>query len=258
MDTLMKNVYAFADIVRQAGGDAITRWNDKSVNNAFNWASYCQRVYHETVGRPYRAELDRHIKALSLYMPSPCCVDLSLNALQHADILITQTLVDNPLLPARLLECIVDTCVKSEASLDSLVKVCGESCENSIVVHTLEEILDHLGVSSEDCRLESQAEILLTILTSQYQYSNNKERYQLFVSGVLKHLTSHSDGWRILRQLMCTGQEGKCLKETKSEESLLTRKERHLTHSNVDSRTERPSLEDVQEMVNWWVTENQV
>ncbi|XP_033743841.1 uncharacterized protein LOC117329799 [Pecten maximus] len=252
MDTLMKNVYTFADIVRQAGGDAVTHWNDKSIQNAFNWADYCQRVYRETEGRPYQAELDRHIKTLSLYMSSPCCLDLSLDALQHAEILLIQTLVENPLLPTRLLKDVVDICVKSEVKLDSFTKVCSESCENRTIVHTFEEILDQLGVSTEECRLESQAETLLAILTSHYQYSNNRERYQQFVSRVLKHLTKDREGWKILRHLSYMGKDDTSQKERKNKE----KKERYHSPSSEDDQTKRPSLEDVQKMVFLWIEGN--
>ncbi|XP_060062655.1 uncharacterized protein LOC132543197 [Ylistrum balloti] len=252
VDTLMKNVYTFADIVHQAGGDSITRWNDKSIHNAFNWANYCQRVYSETVGRPYRAELDRCIKALSLYVPSPCCLDLNLDALQHANILLLQTLVENPLLPCRLLQGVVDFCVKCEVSMDSLVKVCAKGSEKRTVVNTFEDILDHLGVSSEDCRLESQAETLLTILTSLSKYSNNRERYHLFVSRVLKHLTKDTEGWKILRCLMSQGKGDNSLKEFQK------KKKRCHTSYAGDCRPEHPSVDDIQQMVLCWISENQV
>lgn len=248
----MKNIYTFADIIRHAGGSNVTHWNEKSVHNAFNWANYCQRVHYETAARPYRGELDRHIKSLSLYLSPPCCLELSLDALQHAENLLLQTLVGNPLLPTRLLECIVDTCMKTETSRDTFVKTCSELSKSNSIMETLEEIFDQLGVSTEDFRIESQAETLLTKLKSQYQYSTNSERYRQYVFGILKQLSKDKKGLDILSHLSCLG-DGKASQKTNR--SVETKGKYH-SRSQEDVTNVHPCLEDIQEMVLKWIAED--
>lgn len=45
-DTLMKNIFTFANILSQAGSDVVKKWNNTSLRNALNWADYCVKVRH--------------------------------------------------------------------------------------------------------------------------------------------------------------------------------------------------------------------
>lgn len=43
-ETLMKNIFTFANILSQAGSDVVEKWNNTSFRNALNWADYCVKV----------------------------------------------------------------------------------------------------------------------------------------------------------------------------------------------------------------------
>ena len=47
LPTVIKNVYTFANILSQAGTEAVKHWDIKSLKNAFNWATYCEKVMQE-------------------------------------------------------------------------------------------------------------------------------------------------------------------------------------------------------------------
>ena len=41
---IIRNVYSFAKILAQAGTEVVRHWDIKSLENAFNWARYCEKV----------------------------------------------------------------------------------------------------------------------------------------------------------------------------------------------------------------------
>ena len=44
LSTILKNVFTFGNILAQSATEAVKHWDNRSLENAFNWANYCEKV----------------------------------------------------------------------------------------------------------------------------------------------------------------------------------------------------------------------
>ena len=44
LSTILKNVFTFGNILAQSSTEAVKHWDNRSLENAFNWANYCEKV----------------------------------------------------------------------------------------------------------------------------------------------------------------------------------------------------------------------
>lgn len=169
-------------------------WDIKSLENAFNWARYCEKVEAQTQEKSYREQLDGQLQSLTLLLAPVTLLDLSLTRLQHAVVYLGKILLENAALP------------------DSLRKVVQRELENSgreeiITLSRVRESREKSGRSlyyllgndpSVPDTTVDQAGIVIQRLARLKKASANKERYCSFFKEFLGKLTTESVGWEVV------------------------------------------------------------
>nr|XP_034300942.1 uncharacterized protein LOC105336256 isoform X3 [Crassostrea gigas] len=170
-EILMKNVYTFANILSQAGSDIVAKWNHISLNNAFNWADYCIKVFQQIENKPYRGEIEKHMTAMTLHLHPPSCLKLRVEDLGKARVILER-------------EC---------------QEIVNEVTRVSMLMKTLQTDEDLY----RQTQLISEATALLSTVISLSSCSSKSQRFECYVYNLLSRLAKKVGKLDIILKMLC-------------------------------------------------------
>nr|XP_019926171.2 uncharacterized protein LOC105336256 isoform X1 [Crassostrea gigas] len=201
-EILMKNVYTFANILSQAGSDIVAKWNHISLNNAFNWADYCIKVFQQIENKPYRGEIEKHMTAMTLHLHPPSCLKLRVEDLGKARVILERTLLQNPYLPEKLSRTIIEQKQKSKGNnleLAECQEIVNEVTRVSMLMKTLQTDEDLY----RQTQLISEATALLSTVISLSSCSSKSQRFECYVYNLLSRLAKKVGKLDIILKMLC-------------------------------------------------------
>ncbi|XP_067661527.1 uncharacterized protein [Haliotis asinina] len=113
LSTVLKNVYTFAQILGQANGCEVVRWEVQSLNHALKWAAYCQKIHQQVSGQRVEEAFNKKLMEMMLLVDPPSRVCLCVDLLGQAVSLLQQILLQNPSTSAEVLTELMDADIHS-------------------------------------------------------------------------------------------------------------------------------------------------
>ncbi|XP_061163703.1 uncharacterized protein LOC133172884 [Saccostrea echinata] len=200
-EVLMKNIYTFANILSQAESDIVARWNPTSLQNALNWADYCIKVYNQVADKPYRCQIEKQMAAMTLHLHPPSCLQLCVEDLGKARLIMEKTLLQNTHLPEKLFTMILKQQEKSNA--DNLTQ---DGCEKAArEVNNVTKLLQALQTNEESLgqiKLTSEATALLSTLMGLTECSSKPQRFETYVCNLLTRIAKKAGKFDVILKML--------------------------------------------------------
>ncbi|XP_053399397.1 uncharacterized protein LOC123557155 [Mercenaria mercenaria] len=198
MTDVVKNIYTFANILSAANTDCVQQWDRHSVFNALKWANYCMKVEEETRNKTFRDDLDRQIQSMTILLKPVSLLQLSIDKLSDASLVLSKSLSQNPDTPADVLATLADSV--------------GDTIQNvKNIEQNKVELSDRLyqfvgeDVSFMEQSHQSQAEYIMhRLVTLQRACVSSQHRYDKFLKRVLNELQKYRNGWTVIMYMFLT------------------------------------------------------
>ncbi|XP_050417718.2 uncharacterized protein LOC126831122 [Patella vulgata] len=212
LETVLKNVYTFAQIVSQASSNSVSQWDEKSFKNAFNWAAYCEQVYEHVEDKPFKVNFDEQIQEITSLLSPPSCVCLNLESLKTASDILQERLLLNPYLKLEIFDRLVigngGTSFTSDhisQKIHGLVSLISSAKLSRNLLEEIEE--DKTCIHPH--QIPAQSKILFQHFIEQFTTIPKIDRFCSYIKSVLNRIADISGGMVIILCLVAVYQENK-------------------------------------------------
>ncbi|KAL5011626.1 hypothetical protein ScPMuIL_010177 [Solemya velum] len=207
MEKLLKNIYTFANVLVQAHTQAAGSWDERSLQNVLNWASYCQQVHKQVVEKGYTQDFDQQLRSLTLCLTQPSCLELNVEKLGIATKLIKEALLQNPYVSDTIVMELLNTELQRDAQAegDNWVKECYSLSKAGNILKIAQKMLSVLDPESSKSRSAriSQAKLLLECLSRQFVNTSKTERFTAYLVRILDQCVQDEDGMELVLRMLC-------------------------------------------------------
>ncbi|ESP02200.1 hypothetical protein LOTGIDRAFT_230586 [Lottia gigantea] len=219
--TVLKNVYTFAQILSQSCTETVKHWDMKSINNAFNWASYCEQVYDHVKDKPLCDNLEKNLQEMTSLITPASCLTLDVESLGRASEILEEKLVLNTHLKLEMFEKMI--LQKSDKSVEKS-RMAKKFHHLSMLSNTV-EILGNMkreidgDDSDKTTHIPQQSYILYNHFKQQAHIVSRTERYNNYVKSILTRL-SEINGMGIIICLIAVYEEQRIVKPSTEDSNI--------------------------------------
>ncbi|XP_022327686.2 uncharacterized protein LOC111127006 [Crassostrea virginica] len=201
-ETLMKNIFTFANILSQAGSDVVEKWNNASFRNALNWADYCVKVFKQIENKPYRREIEKHMSVMSLHLHPPSCLKIGVEDLGKARLILIKTLLQNPYVPDKILKTVLEQ-QKLGDTIDPSSQDCPDIVKQVTLVSMLTKTFKSSSPTDGQTKLKSEARALLFTMIGLLPCSSNSQRFESYACNLLSRIAKKLGRLDLMLKMLC-------------------------------------------------------
>ncbi|XP_013405869.1 uncharacterized protein LOC106170533 [Lingula anatina] len=151
LKTILKNIYSFLEVLRSARSPDVETWDQQALENALQWATYCEQVYTQAQCKPYREDLNQQVQQLGKLPLKLGDLEINLELLRKATPVLIKSLVQNPQLSDQLLSRILSVGNYGSSACDilSLLSELSETKSSLQQAMQLKELVNSAQQSGE-------------------------------------------------------------------------------------------------------------
>ncbi|CAL1536614.1 unnamed protein product, partial [Lymnaea stagnalis] len=197
-ETIIKNIFQFAKVLNDASGENVCHWNTKSLQNALNWADYCQEIYRQVKGMEYEAGVNRQLEEMTMFLEPVSCLRFSVECLGNAKYLLAETLMTNPKFPSTSQE-ILQNLIKAKADGPIII----QQLQKETCFKIYQDLVSFICIQQEDKTANDkiiehessyQAKALLHHLAKTAHAATKVQRFKKYCQAVYDKLAESQKG----------------------------------------------------------------
>ncbi|KAK6172870.1 hypothetical protein SNE40_016442 [Patella caerulea] len=209
LETVLKNVYTFAQIVSQASSNSVSQWDEKSFKNAFKWAAYCEQVYEHVEDKPFKVNFDEQIQEITSLLSPSSCLCLNLQSLKTASDILQERLLLNPCLKLEMFDRLVISNGGTSDHISQKIHGLVSLISSAKLSRSLLEEIEEDKTCLQPHQIPAQSKILFQHFIEQFKTIPKIDRFCSYVKSVLSRIADISGGMVIILCLIAVYEENK-------------------------------------------------
>lgn len=219
--SILKNIYSFIEIVESAKSSRVQTWDETAMQNAIQWARYCEQVSSQSDGKPYRSSLDHQVRLMNQLPLALGDAEINLEWLKRATDELRKALLQNIHLSDHLFSVVMTTYGNHEEGRSSFIKECFHISQSHVHLKSFQEIETMLqdtsattnnkpGVQTENKdSVTAQAVLLWRFIKKNLKNGKRKERSEVHLADILKSIATDENGMTIILSTLLVSEKDK-------------------------------------------------